>query len=277
MALQLIKSDTQPDQAHLAISYSKLNTYLMCPMKFAHYYVWGTPPEHTPMPLVFGLAMHKAAEAYYIALKDNGEIFPVDAVISAFDEAFSRRVENAVAEIKLKKGSSIESVRDQGRELLKIFHAEIQPQHVMAVEFPFSVSIPDLDNGGNLPVRLEGVLDLIERDEEGSYLIGELKTAAQRYTSHKLATDLQPTVYSYAMSKMNIATEGNSTLIRYNVLLKTKKPAMETYFVSRTKTDHDQLIHLINQVLRAIDNRIFYRNTTGWMCQDCQFSKACLG
>jgi CRISPR/Cas system-associated exonuclease Cas4 (RecB family) len=102
----------------------------------------------------------------------------------------------------------------------------------------------------------------------------ELKTSAQRFSSLRLEYDLQATVYSYAMAKMKVSTSENSTLIRYDVLLKQKKPAFERYFVTRNSDDHRRLVHLINHVLKAIENRIFYRQT-GWQCGDCQFKKEC--
>jgi hypothetical protein len=62
--------------AHLHFSYSQLNTYLMCPMKFGHAYVWGTPPETKPVALPFGKAIHRSAETYYRNLMNTGEIIP---------------------------------------------------------------------------------------------------------------------------------------------------------------------------------------------------------
>jgi len=145
----------------------------------------------------------------------------------------------------------------------------------VAVEFPFSVKIPDIINGnGDLPIKLEGVFDLVESDRDGSYAVAELKTSAQRFSSLRLEYDLQATTYSYAMDKMKVATSENSCLVRYDVLLKTKKPGFEHYFVTRTRADHERLIHLINQVLRAIELRVFYRNTS-WACSTCQFKQAC--
>ena len=46
----------------LHFSYSQLNTYLICPAKYAHQYVWGTPWETRAAALPFGKAIHKAAE-----------------------------------------------------------------------------------------------------------------------------------------------------------------------------------------------------------------------
>jgi putative RecB family exonuclease len=262
-------------EARLHFSYSQLSTFLICPMKYAHQYVWGTEPETKPVALPFGKATHKAAEAYYSALKDRGEIITVDQVIATFEMVFDNDIKSAEVELTLKEGETLGALREQGIELLKLFHREIRPQKIAGVEVPFSVSIPDIFNGGgDLPIKLVGYFDLVERDEQGTYLIAELKTSAQRFSSLRLEYDLQATTYSYAMTKMKVATSENSCLVRYDVLLKTKKPAFEHYFVTRTESDHKRLIHLINQVLRAIELKVFYRNT-GWQCGDCQFKKAC--
>jgi CRISPR/Cas system-associated exonuclease Cas4 (RecB family) len=262
-------------EGQLHFSYSQLSTYLICPAKYGHQYVWGTPPETKPIALPFGKAIHKAAEAYYRTLKDTGEIITVDQVIGTFEMVFDRETKNSDLELTLKEGVTLVALREQGIELLKLFHKEILPQKIAGVEVRFSTSVPDiLNGGGDLPIKLVGFFDLVERDEQGTYMIAELKTSGQRFSSLRLEYDLQATTYSYAMQRMKVATSENSCLVRYDVLLKTKKPAIEHYFVTRTEADHKRLIHLINMVLKAIENRIFYRNSD-WPCADCQFKKAC--
>ena len=276
MSLQMIKPQPSEErETHLHFSYSQLSTFLICSMKYAHNYVWGTPYETKPVALPFGKAIHKAAETYYRNLKETGEIIPVDQVISVYETVLGKEIGITRIPLTFKDGQSLESIREQGIELLKLFHAETRPQKIVAVEFPFSVKIPDIINGnGDLPIKLEGVFDLVESDRDGSYVVAELKTSAQRFSSLRLEYDLQATTYSYAMDKMKVATSENSCLVRYDVLLKTKKPGFEHYFVTRTKADHERLIHLINHVLRAIELRVFYRNTS-WACSTCQFKKAC--
>jgi len=262
-------------EVQIHFSYSQLNTYLICPAKYGHSYVWGTPPETKPVALSFGRAIHKAAETLYRALKDTGEIMPVDQVITTFEMVFDNDIKSTEVELTLKEGETIGSLREQGIELVKLFHKEIRPQKIAGVEVPFSISVPDLLNGGgDLPIKLVGYFDLVERDEQGTYLIAELKTGSQRFSSTRLQFDLQPTVYSFAMSRMRLATSENSCLVRFDLLLKTKKPAFEHYFVTRNEADHNRLIHLINHILRAIEFRVFYRNTS-WACDGCQFKKAC--
>ena len=259
----------------LHLSFSQLTTYLICPMRFAHQYVWGTPPESKPAVLVFGKAIHKAVESFYRNLKETGEIIPPEQMVAVFKKVMQDEIAATNVELTFKDGEDIDSLQAQGAELIKLFHSEVEPQKVMAIEFPFMVSIPDLLGDGNLPVKLVGFFDLIEADEDGTYVIGELKTAAQRFSSIRLEHDLQPTCYSYAASKMGLTQTLDTSLVRYDVLIKTKKPAFERYFVVRTKDDHQRLIHLINQVHRAIDHIIYYRNT-GWQCGDCSYKKACL-
>ena len=63
--------------------------------------------------------------------------------------------------------------------------------------------------------------------------------------------------------------------VKYDVLVKTKKPAFEHYFVTRTQEDHQRLIELINEVLHAIEERVFFRKMD-WQCADCPFKNTCL-
>ena len=245
-------------------------------MKYAHSYVYGTPWETKPAALSFGSAIHKSAEHYYTALKETGEILSSEDLVDVFTDSLAKDFKKSEVKWSFKNGDNFETLRNQGIDLVKLFHTEVDPQIIMAVELPFSLSIPDVNNeGGYLQVKLSGVMDLLESDQDGVYCVVELKTSSQRFSNIRLEYDLQATVYSYAMHRMGLATSEQSTLVRYDVLLKTKQPAFERYFVTRTEDDHNQLIELINQILRAIELRVFYRNT-GWQCGDCQFKQACL-
>ena len=262
------------DRVQLHVSYSQVYTYLLCPMKYAHNYVYGTMPEHKPVSMVFGKAIHKAAEHYYLSLQDTGVVTDVGELEQTFEKCFTDEINHSDAPVLFKKEQTAEDLQEMGKQLIQLFHTEIKPQKVVAVELPFCVSIPDYFGTGNLPIKLVGYFDLIESDGE-TYQIGELKTAAQKFSSLRLEYDLQPTVYSFALSQMKLAPTDESCLVRYDVLVKTKKPSFEQYFVLRNDSDYDRLVHLLNQVLRAIESRLFYRNY-GWQCQDCSFKKTCL-
>lgn len=274
--MELIKTTPRGEMdVELHISYSQLNTFLTCSFKYAHRYVWGTPPESRPAALLLGLATHRAVETYYRQFQDAGEIIAAEQMATVFLESIQHELEASKVELIFKNGEDLESLRNQGVGLIRLFHAKVEPRRIVAVEYPFSVSVPDLDGAGSLPVKLVGVFDLIEADQDGTCIIGELKTAAQRFSNVRLEHDLQPTVYSYAAADMGLVRAPEDCLVRYDVLLKTKEPAFERYFITRNEADHRRMIHLVNEVLRAINQRIFYRNT-GWQCGDCQYKKTCL-
>ena len=134
MNLQMIQPQPREEaETHLHFSYSQFSTYLICPMKYAHNYVWGTSWETKPVALPFGKAVHKAAETYYRNLKETGEIIPVDQVIATFESVFAKETEKTEIELTFKNGENLESLREQGIALLKLFHAEIKPQKIVAV------------------------------------------------------------------------------------------------------------------------------------------------
>ena len=264
----------EPEQS-LHISYSQLRTYLTCPQRYLHQYVQGIAWERRSVALPFGKAIHKAVEEFYRTLQHTGTRLDADKLVSLFDLTLEQEIQGSQTEIQFKEGEDLASIRKVGTDLLKVFLDEVKPQKIAAVEIPFSVKIPDLSNGDFLPIRLEGIFDLVEADADDTYLVCELKTSSQRYSSIKLEHDLQSTVYSFAMAQMGFATSENSTLVRYDVLLKQKKPAMERYFVSRSTEDHKRLVQLLNQVLRAIEHRVFYR-LNDWHCGECPFTKRCM-
>ena len=256
-------------------SYSQLINYLNCPAKYAHNYVWGTPLESLPAVLSVEKAVHKAAEAYYKSLQTTGEILQIEHLIDVFNTTFDEDVKAPDIEVDLKESETVESMRQKGHMLVCLFHEGITPQEVKAVEYRFSVTVPDLNNGGRLPFELIGYYDIVEYDGE-SHLVVDLKIAGQRFSAQKLEHDLQASIYTYAMTQLGLADSPESALIRYDVLLRTKKPAFERYYVTRSEDDFEHLIQLINQVARAISLQVLYRNT-GWQCDGCQFRSASLG
>ena len=273
LSLEELPKEEVIEQPYL--SYSRLMTYQLCSARYSYQYVIGAKWERKSAALIFGKAIHKAVEEFYRTIQNSGEILSPDKMIPIFDNVLELEYFNCETEIVFKDGENLNTLKQQGAELLSVFHSEVKPQKIVAVEVPFSVKIPDLVNGeGFLPIRLVGYFDLVEGDSDGSYLVVELKTSSQRFSTLKLEHDLQSTVYSYAMCQMGFATSENSTLVRYDVLLKQKKPSMEKYYVSRATEDHRRLVQLMNQIHRAIELRVFYRQN-GWQCADCPFAKLC--
>src|SRR5438093_2542379 len=105
---------------------------------------------------------------------------------------------------------------------------------IEAIEYPFAVPLSDPNTGETLDVSLVGVVDLIESDEEGNLIIAELKTSSKRYADSQGENQLDGLIYAYAIDQLGFRTTNAETLIRYDVLVKTKSPAFQQIYFNKS-------------------------------------------
>ena len=260
----------------LYISVSQVKTYLLCPRKYELHYIRGEPPAFLPVALAFGSAFHSALAAYYGEIMATGEPLRRDLALDVFRDAWAKAVDGPVPlqadEEEDEKGA--DQVVDKGVSMLHAFydHAGKAPaSQVDAVEQSFSVSIHDPETGEVFEEQLVGAIDLVLR-EEGRPVIVEHKTAAKKYGVDQLRFDIQPTAYQLAAREMGLGEVG----IRYQVVTKTKVPAVQVADVMRDAQDEDDFLRIVGGVLRAIDAGVSYP-VRGWQCRTCPYEHACRG
>jgi len=256
----------------LHVSKSQIRTFLMCPQKYCYQYVYGKEWESKPVALAFGSAVHEAVADFYISLANEGNPLSVRELQDSFINGWTLA---SKGDVPLDyNGKSEDELLDLGKRMLEVFIEEIKLRTIEAIELPFSVPIYDPATGEELPLKLVGAFDLIESDEDGNRSIVELKTAAKKWSDGQVETELDSAIYSYAFKEMGCPTNGSETLVRFDVLLKTKKPSLETYFVTKTEKDQRKALSLISKVLKAIEAGAFYPNH-GWQCNGCPFKQQC--
>ena len=253
----------------LHVSVSQINTYLMCPEKYRHTYVVGTPPSHRPAALSFGSAIHHALAVFYGFLKAHGKKPSSGRVQAAFSDRWEVELRDSLP-IQYKSGEDAGKVKDLGISMLARLHeGGFVPDKVVAVEQPFSVAIPDPDTGRVLEEALVGAIDLLA-EHQGRTVIVEHKTAARRFAQDRLQYDHQPTAYQFAARELGIRNPG----LAFQVLLKTRSPQVEFTTVTRSQDQEEEMLSTYTQVLKAVTQGIFWKNR-GWMCGDCQYRYRC--
>jgi CRISPR/Cas system-associated exonuclease Cas4 (RecB family) len=256
----------------LRISKSQIQTYLICPRKFWFQYVVAAMPEFLPASLPFGKALHAAVAAFYRSVKETGEKPELESILREF--ASHWEIETAGQRLSFKGRTSADSHLGLGKALLKKFYDGVQPRKVEAIEYPFAVSLFDPNTGEALDISLVGVVDLIESDDEGNLIIAELKTSSKRFADSQGENQLDGLIYAYAMDQLGFRTTNAETLIRYDVLVKTKSPAFQQIYFNKSPQDYGRLARWIQEVLQAIDHESFFPNF-GWACHNCQFRSRC--
>lgn len=271
----ILKELTSRDQwaGVLRITKSQLQTYLMCPRKYYFQYVVGETPDFTPVSMAFGKVMHEAVAFFYLRFAEGGGKPPLADVLDEFRLAWSVAVLQEPPILWDEKHTAA-SMEAQGVGLLTRFYEDVQPRTIDAVEYPFAVPIADPDTGEAMDFTLVGIIDLIESDDDGNRIVTELKTSASRMADSKAESLLDGLIYAYALDQLGIRTTETETLVRIDVMVKTKTPGFQQVYVNKEAGDYRKLARWIKQILDAIEAGSFFP-VYGWGCKGCQFKTAC--
>lgn len=246
------------------LSVSQISTWMQCPRKYRFQYLDRLPWPAVPSSLVFGTAVHAALAALSQARLEGDEP-TLDDLHGAYRVAWAAESKP----MELKDGETPEALDAMARAMLAVALEQPRPARLLAVEEPFRIELAP----GVPP--LIGVIDLIE-ERDGRAVIVEHKTGAQRFTDQRVADDYQPTAYALAALEMGLpgVTAIEDVEVRFNVLLKLKKPVIDERPTRRTARQSDELREVATAVWAAREAGIFPPNR-GWACATCPFRQAC--
>jgi CRISPR/Cas system-associated exonuclease Cas4 (RecB family) len=156
---------------------------------------------------------------------------------------------------------------------LFIREAHLDP---MEIERPFSIPLVNIENGDTLPVRLVGIVDLVDRPN-GIPRPLEIKTRARRAEEWLIRTALELTCYAWWVRQEIMAAsreESDEIPVGYIHIIKTKTPSIQWQTDTRTVEDFLELYRTAEAVQNGICERRFYRNP-GTHCNWCDFPSVC--
>ena len=102
------------------ISWSAISTFQSCPLKWYFRYVAGLPEETVSSSLVFGGAIHRAAEFHYRETLAGNPPPDLDELLTEYQEAWCER---SLDSIKFGKSETMESLHDLAERVLNAFQA----------------------------------------------------------------------------------------------------------------------------------------------------------
>lgn len=252
-------------------SYSAINQFLrICPAQFAFQRVWKLKPAFVTESLPFGSAFHRTAEMFWHK-RAEGLDTPADLLADLFGRVWRREVAET-PNLQYQKDNDFDSLLAQGQAMIRAYREGIGTLgHVLGINVPFTLPLVDAD-GVELDRPLIGEIDLLLAGPGGQVICIDLKTAGQRYSESKVASDLQPTVYLTAARQMFPNADGK---FRWDVVLKLKKPELVSYTTDRTPEDFTRLGELVRVAERCIDAGLFLPSEGGHFCSGCGFADLC--
>jgi len=252
------------------VSVSAISTYLRCPAAFEHRYLLHTPPSHRAGALAFGSAIHTALARFYTELMNNHPELSAEDLAATFSDAWTRELASHIP-VLFNKSEAVDTLRDKGVKMVHLFHAEApRPHHVIGVEEPFSLEICDPTTGEVFDERLVGAIDAIAQDENGQPTILEHKTGARK---RGFEGDLQGAAYSYVAPRIGL---GENVSVTYQLLTKTKTPALHIETVSFMPPDQRDFLRTVAGVLAAVRAGAFYPRRD-WQCRGCPYGSCLAG
>ena len=252
-------------------SFSSINVFLnVCSLQWAFKYVYGREPCFTPVALVFGGVFHQACTFFFQKRMQGEEIAPATAA-ELFSDLFSQACRITQPPIRFTKGQDADSLQELGGRMVLEFLKAVDPQEkVLGVAVPFTTVLKD-SNGDELGKPLIGEYDLVVESNDGVVIV-DWKTAARRWSEQKARTELQPTAYLLAW---NQGTSPEPATFRYDIVTKTKTPAVQRIKTIRHPSDGLRLVEKIKIIEKMVRAELFLPNDQGWACSGCPYSLAC--
>ena len=241
-------------------SYSALQCYLTCPMKYKFRYVDNAPVERTCSALPFGRAFHavlseRARKGADFKLQDAEEDFAV------YFKGETEVSEN----LSFKQGETYDSCLQKGFDMLKVaYESWCDDYTVKSVAESFSVKVPGLQK------PLIGEFDLVVEDG-GDEAICDWKTSGSKWPVGKADRDLQATAFCYAYEKIH----GKSPVFRFDVYTKTKEPSLNQYYTLRTQDELDRFEFIAGKIEKAVNAELFFPNENIINCAECPYADRC--
>lgn len=271
----LVDSPTQTSDRGEGVfhhSFSSITTYVdICGLQYQYRYLDRLPQECVSVALIFGSAINAALLAID---QDLAKGRPPSAALahqvlrSELEKAYGNKDLPVVAT----HDETLESLHGKGMKMIDFYIENLIPDEV-PLDIPRRFTVPLLDEKGEaLPRPLVGELDRVVRTHDDRIGVIDWKTASARWSSDRIQKDDQATAYllagRYFLPK-------KPAFFRYDLLLKTVKPAIERYYTDRMEKDMKRFVKKVTVVDRALQSGTFAPNDRSFACPTCAFRGAC--
>jgi len=231
------------------ISYSQIDNYLACPLRYKFSYILNvpTPPNHA---LNFGNTVHNVLKIFHTkkmfgketSLEDLMDIYEKEWVPLGYDDEEHRKKQ-------FESGKKILERCYQTNKDIDVQHIGIEKEFIL-----------DIDG-----IKLKGKIDRIDKLPDGSVEIIDYKTGNSK-TQKEVDNDVQMTIYKMAAEEaLNI----EPTFLSFYYL-----EAGEKLSTNRTQKQIEAQKKIIKEVVKDIKEKNFKPNS-GQSCRFCPYRGLC--
>ena len=247
-------------------SWSAISCYQACPLRYAFRYVEGLPEPTVSSALVFGGAVHRAAEHHYRELLVGNPAPTLDSLLAAYNDGW---LEHDGKEIQFGKSDDRAALDDLAARALTAFQVSdaARPEGtIIGIEEELT---------GEL---VSGVPDLLARvdllvDAGDALVVTDLKTARSRWSAEQMCESASQLLLYHELAKP--IAEGKPIRLEFAVVTKTKTPEVHRHEVRADPQQIDRMKLIVARVWDGIQAGLFYPSPSPMQCPTCPFREAC--
>jgi hypothetical protein len=244
------------------LSYSSINTYLMCPAYWKFHYIDQLPTKPSTS-LVFGGAFHTTIEKYLMGEKDITKAWN-----TSLDDKLSKEKDINWEE------ETPDSLRQEGTRLFS---------HPSIVEGLQSISVGKDEDGflierriemhvPEIPLPIIGYIDMIGSDG----IPGDFKTDKSSWSEDRAQLEIQPLFYLAGLHQAGKRAEGK---FRHYIFVKTKTPKFQLIEHAHTDSEIQWAMTFAQGIWKGMNGGVFHENPNSWKCTPkyCEYWMLCRG
>jgi len=249
-------------------SYSKINTYELCPQKYKINYIDKIKKSHEGIEAFMGKRVHEVLDWIFIERESLGNFFSVDLLLDKYEEFWKKKwhgnIYLAMTPKKYKR-KNIDKiiVYNNGVKCLVNFYNRYKPnfnKNIVETELQCDVEF----NG----FKFKGIIDRLDRVDNGIYEIYDYKTGKKPISFTKSISNLQLIIYQLAVESKY---KDCKKIILNWYYLKTNEIISVTY--SREEIN-DFKLKIIKKILDIKDDKNYYPRPS-MLCEWCHFWEEC--
>jgi putative RecB family exonuclease len=249
------------------LSFSAMNLYRSCPLRYKFRYLDGLPEDAVSASLVFGSAIHRAAELQFNRLLAGEPLPSLDELLTAYHDVWRDQLE--VARVQFNKDDDVASLSKLAGRMLEAFRISPVAQpigHVIGVEEELRGSIIP-----GVPDLLGRIDLLIETDD--AVVISDLKTSRSRW-SREQAEDSAEQLLLYS-ELVKTLVPSKQIRLQFVVLTKTKEPVVDVHELPVEPRRVERTMKVVERVWRSVAAGLFYPAPSPMNCPNCPFRAPC--
>ena len=248
------------------LSYSSISCFQTCSLKWYFRYVERLPEKTVAAALVFGGAIHSAAEHHFRELMTGSPAPNVDTLLDAYHQAWHDR--NRV-DVRFGKNDDVNTLGQLAKRTLTAFQASDFSRPAGDI-----IGIEEELRGELVP----GCPDLLARvdlivDEGDALVVTDLKTARSRWSQNQVDQSAEQLLL-YSGLAAELAPD-KPVRLEFIVVTKAKEPTVDRHVVAADQRRLDRTKRIVEKVWRAIEGRHFYPCPSAMSCPGCGFRGAC--